>query len=313
MTVKRLGKRSVAAARAAWSRVLGAPAAMSVPASTVKGENEAWWADYAAAARQGFDRLHLLLSFDCDRHEDADVVLTVDSWLRERNLARTYAVPGVMLKQAADVYARLAQDGARFINHGGRAHTEYRDGRYWSVTFYDRFSEAEAAEDIEAGHQAVLEVTGQRPIGFRAPHFGLLKTREQRENVYRTLRRLGYRFSSSTLPGAATDGPMVDVGGLAEFPCSGSWAYPQVVFDSWSCVESPYRAVVTAAHGEAMLQTIVGLTGLGVTGVLNWYADPSHLGDGDGFRRALDKAVDLSVPGIGFEELLPESSFERQK
>ncbi len=50
------------------------------------------WQSYSDLARvQGFDRLYLLLSFDCDRHEDADVAEMVDGWLAERGIPRTYA------------------------------------------------------------------------------------------------------------------------------------------------------------------------------------------------------------------------------
>ncbi|RAU21829.1 hypothetical protein CU669_11015 [Paramagnetospirillum kuznetsovii] len=263
------------------------------------------WQAYGALARaQGFDRLYLLLSFDCDRHEDAEVVEMVDGWLVERGIPRTYAVPGVMLTEAAEIYRKLASKGARFINHGGRAHVEFRDGRYWSCTFYDRFSEAEVAQDIAAGHEAVIAVTGQIPTGFRAPHFGLLDN-SQREYIYNTLRAMGYRFSSSSLPELGlAKGPLVDVGGLVELPCSGSWVAPHIILDSWSHVRSPVDPVVTAAYGNIMMETCAELFKHRQVGVLNWYADPSHVAQGDVFRRCLDAIGDHGIKAIGFEDLL---------
>ncbi len=270
-------------------------------------ENENWW---RAASRQtaqlGLKYPAFLISFDCDRPEDAVAAVHVDRWLRERDISRVYAVPGVMLYQERDTYARLASDGATFINHGGRAHAEFRNGRYWSVTFYDRFTEEETADDIMAGHRAVQDVTGQIPTGFRAPHFGLLKTGEQRENIYRILREMKYRFSSSTLPPVMIEqcGAAHDKNGIVEIPCSGGWHTPTVILDSWSHIQSPYYPVVTETYEQIMIRTFANIKNLGLPIFLNWYADPSHLGNGDGFKRALDKALECGFSGIDFTELL---------
>ncbi len=297
-----VGCKALAKARECLERAMGRPAALA----TAPPENERRWRAYGRlAAAQGLDRLYLVLSFDCDRPEDSDAVERVDAWLTGRGIPRTYAVPGAVLTAASGIYRRLAENGACFLNHGGRPHAEFREGRYWSITFYDRFDDRQAAEDIQAGHDAVTKVTGQTPVGFRAPHFGLLKTTEQREKIYGPLRRMGYRFSSSSLPELALDaGPVIDVGGLVEIPCSGSWAWPTVVLDSWSHIRDPHDPFVTPAYGEALAETALRLAGMKVGGVLNWYADPSHLIEDETFPRALDRVLAAGVRPVGFEELI---------
>ena len=259
----------------------------------------------ALAQQQGFDRLTILLSFDCDTPDDIPAAEQLDTWLRARNIPAAYAVPGAMLQRGSEVYRRIADAGAEFINHGALPHTEWRDGRYWSVTFYHEMSPHQVVEDIQRGHEIVKQVIGKTPIGFRAPHFGNFQKPEQREVVYTVLRELGYAYSSSTLPELGfRHGPALDVGGLWEFPLSGTIAAPYSVFDSWSYVLSPYQPVVKEEYGDLFIQTLARLLDLGVCGVLNYYVDPAHVVQAPVFYRALEFLLARGVPAIRFDQVL---------
>ena len=128
---------------------------------------------YGKLARNaGLDRLWLVLSFDCDTLEDAAVAWDVHERLMGLGVLASYAVPGEILERGADVYGRIAETGAEFLNHGYKEHTILRDGVYTSTLFYDRITPDEVTADIHAGHAAVEAVTGREPVGFRTPHFG---------------------------------------------------------------------------------------------------------------------------------------------
>lgn len=264
------------------------------------------WRQYDQLARaQGLDRLYLLLSFDCDTPEDIAAAAELDHWLAGLGLRRTYAVPGEQLIQGAETYRRLAESGADFINHGQRPHTEFRDGCYRSVTFYNEMTPEEVAQDIRLGHQTCLEVLGRPPRGFRAPHFGYYQKPDQREVLYHELRNLGYEFSSSTVPQLAfQQGPLIDVGELFEIPLSGSIGAPYSLLDSWNHVVSPEHPTVTDQYGELFVQTVDGLLNMDVAGILNYYVDPAHVRGTATFDRVIRYAVERELSSLGFSELL---------
>jgi len=264
------------------------------------------WRHYARKVRQvGLDRLYLVLSFDCDTPEDIVAAERIDDWLRARGVKATYAVPGQQLEQGAAVYRRLADQGADFINHGARPHAERRDGRYWSVTFYHEMSSAEVVDDVRRGHEIVQRVIGRMPLGFRAPHFGLFQEPAQLALLHQTLRELGYRYDTSTVPlFGLRRGPVSDVGGLYEVPLSGSYHSPLDVLDSWGRIRSPYEPVITDEYADSFIETVDQLLRRQTPGVLNYYVDPAHVADSDAFYRALSHVVERGVPTLHYGELL---------
>jgi hypothetical protein len=268
---------------------------------------------YGSLARaQGLNQLYVLLSFDCDTSEDIAAAEYLDSWLRPRDIKATYAVPGAQLQEGADIFRKLAEMGSDFINHGARPHAEWRDGRYWSITFYHEMSPQEVVEDITNGHEIFCRILQRTPVGFRAPHFGLFQAPEQRELIYSTLRNLGYRYSTSTLPELGLNhGPMVDMGELWEIPLSGSYASPFEILDSWSYVESPYNPTVKPEYVSYFMQTVEQLLVLGVSGVLNYYVDPSHVYKAEAFYRAIEYLLEKKVQTIKFGWLLERAKRTR--
>jgi hypothetical protein len=257
------------------------------------------------AQMQGFDRLYIILSFDCDSPEDIPAAKIIHSYLNERGLKGTFAVPGHLLKEGADVYRRLSEDGADFINHGALPHVEKRNGRYWSKTFYNEMSVGEVIEDIKDGHQIFNSVIGHPPIGFRAPHFGTILNPLLIKNIYRVLQELKYQYSSSTMPiSGYRFGPVQKINGLHEIPLSGSYNHPLDVLDSWSNVISPYNPIVKNEYAVQLIQTVEHLMNLNVGGVLNYYVDPAQVIENESFFRALDFLVERDVPSLYYPELI---------
>lgn len=265
-----------------------------------------FWRHYnRLSCRLGLRRLYLILSFDCDTREDIKAADEVDAWMCKHRIKRTYAVPGEQLKRGAKVYHRLAEDGADFINHGALPHAEWRENRYWSINFYNQMSYEEVSKDIRLGHEMVRQVTGRPPTGFRAPHFGLFQKPEQLKWLHNILKELGYRYSTSTLPKFGLyHGPVWNKGGLWEVPLSGSYRSFLTLLDSWGYVASPYQPVVQDEYTKIFIQTVEQLLGLGVSGVLNYYVDPSHVYKSGAFFRALEYVVERQLPTLNYEELL---------
>jgi len=257
------------------------------------------------ARMQGFDRLYLILSFDCDSPEDIPAAKIIHSYLNERGLKGTFAVPGHLLKEGANVYYQLSEEGADFINHGALPHVEKRDGRYWSKTFYNEMPIDEVIQDIKSGHQIFRSVFGHSPIGFRAPHFGTILDPSLIKKIYQTLNSLNYQYSSSTMPiSGFRFGPVQKIGRLHEIPLSGSYDRPLDILDSWSNVISPYNPVVKNEYAAQLIQTINHLTSLNIGGVLNYYVDPAHVVKNESFFRALDFLVENDIPSLHYRELI---------
>ena len=159
--------------------------------------------NYARLAKgQRLRRSYFILSFDCDTDLDIAVAESVHSRLAEIGIVPVYAVPGQLLEKGADVYRRIADSGAEFINHGYYVHTHFHpDTRiYMSSFFYDRLSPETILDDIQRGHQAHLAVLGKAPRGFRVPHFATFQRPAHLNFLHNALERMGYQYSSSTMP-----------------------------------------------------------------------------------------------------------------
>lgn len=261
---------------------------------------------YGKLARAvGLDRLYLVLSFDCDTDEDAAAIEQLAPDLARRGIRASFAVPGIQLQRGAATYRRLAEEGAEFMNHGALPHAEWRDTRYYSITFYSEMTPEAVVEDMHAGHRIVKEVTGRTPMGFRAPHFGCFQAPEQLDLVYGAARRLGYRYCSTTIPEyALTRGPFYDAGGLWEVPLFGSYRYPPTLLDSWTYLASYERYALKDEYYELFEETVRRLTEERIPGLLSFYVDPAHVVGQAPFLRALDVIRDRGVPSLQLRDVV---------
>ncbi len=251
------------------------------------------------------NELLIILSFDCDTPGDALAAQALDAQLARRGIARHYAVPGQMLLEARSSYRGLAQNGAVFLNHGGRTHAEKQGDRYVAVTFYEQMTADDAAADMREGHRIVNDVIGIAPRGFRAPHFGSFQQPEQRKLVYDTARSLGYRFCSDTLPASAyARGPVFDVGGLYEFPLTGSPTDPYTILDSWNYLADRVDYRLLEDFFVRFAATVDFFADRRLPALLNFYVDPSHVANDSYFLDAVDYAIGRGARFAGFEDVL---------
>lgn len=264
------------------------------------------WRHYAESSHDaGLCTVKLILSFDCDTREDAKVVWDVHARLSDMGVQPAYAVPGALLRQGAQVYRRIAETGAEFLNHGGVSHTYFDDsaGRYRSCFFYDELAPTQVAQDIVEGDEIVRDVLGASPKGFRTPHFGTYQKPRQLRFLHNTLKQLGYRYSSSTAPyWAMRKGPMFDDFGIVELPVTGIASRPLSIFDTWAYFEAPGRLFEPADYAreaQALARSFKGHQ----CGLLNIYADPSHIFDSDHFFDAIATLCTVG-PSVHFADIV---------
>lgn len=261
---------------------------------------------HAAMAHQaGLRGVNVIMSYDCDTPEDATAALRLFDQLEKRRIPAAFAVPGAMLREAAEVYGSLAKRGAAFLNHGALPHAEFRDGRYHALTFYNEMSDQQVVQDMTEGHRLVTEVTGSAPRGFRAPHFGYFQKPEQRALVYRVAREHRYAFCSDTLPATGYEkGPIFDVGGLVEIPLSGSYADPHTILDSWNYLADVVNFRLREDYLTLFSQTVDFFASRKLPALLNYYVDPAHVIGSDTFINAIDHAQDRGVRFVSFDQLI---------
>lgn len=239
------------------------------------------------AKKAGLRKTYFVLSFDCDTYEDFEVAWDVHSRLMDMNVKPVYAVSGELLRRGEKIYRRIAETGAEFINHGSKEHTYFdsASGNYKSCFFYDQLNNDQIEEDIVNGGVIVKEVLGIEPKGFRTPHFGTFQGPEHLNFLYQVLSGRNYQFSSSTMPYLGfRKGPVLKRNGILEFPVSGMWSRPLNVLDSWNFFRAPER--VSANEDNYYWENIKIISYFERTnsaGILNFYADPSHIAHSDIF------------------------------
>lgn len=266
------------------------------------------WERYGELCRQaGVGGPYFVLSFDCDTEDDARAAWDVHAHLMDLGVMPTYAVPGELLQRGEAVYRRILENGAEFINHGYREHTYFDTARgaHASCFFYDQLPRETVRADIIDGDRNLREVLGVQARGFRAPHFGTFQQPSQLAFQHGVLKELGYAFSTSTVPlWAYRFGPAFRRFGVLELPVSGMASRPLRILDSWTCFAAPNRRFGPAdylAEGGAAAERFAGL---GV-GVLNFYADPSHIHDRPEFFAAVARWAQVARP-VTYSQLLSE-------
>lgn len=235
----------------------------------------------ALARRAGLRAPHFLLSFDCDTDADSAVALALHGRLRSGGLSPLYAVAGEVLDAASDTYKAIAEDGGIFLNHGFRRHAalDIETGDVTSTYFYGDVPADEWQTDVRRGDEAVRDILGQQPDGFRTPHFASFERPADLATLWQFLRQLGYSFSSSTRPlFGLRHGPFFARAGITEFPVSGCLSEPGQILDSWGLVRSGGG---TTDRLQAELRAYLQLMQTGAPLLLNLYLDPGDVAGDD--------------------------------
>lgn len=254
------------------------------------------------ARQQGIDKLYLILSFDCDTEADYDVALDVHERLLDMGVWPSYAICGELLEKGADVYQKIHASGAEFLNHGGRRHTYFDDKvqDYRPCFFYNQQDEATLIEDIDYGDRAVTSVLGEKPVGYRAPHFGTFQTKANVSFIHEQARKLGYKYCSTTVPAYGLhNGPAKETSGITEFPVSGQGGDPFSILDSWGFI---VRNASPVSYKEEALRALKFYKQAGA-GILNYYADPSHVAGNEDFFEVISLWKQVAEP-VSYKQLL---------
>ncbi|MGI9498846.1 MAG: polysaccharide deacetylase family protein [Geminicoccaceae bacterium] len=277
---------------------------IDTPASHGVEANARVYDAYADQARAlGLDDIRLFLSFDCDTDRDPKAALEVMTLLDALGIKATFAVPGAALRRSAEIYRRLMDRGAEFMNHGDRPHAAWQDDRFVSVTFYESMSFEEVEADIRKGHETMHEVLGIRPLGFRAPHFGHFQEPDQLGLVHRVARDLGYRYCSTTLPSyGLAHGPAHDTGGIVELPTFGTIRSPVSLLDSWSHLSDRRDYALSDMYETLLIETVDAFSRLELPALLTWYVDPAHVAGQAAFERSMQELARRRVPSLGAME-----------
>lgn len=258
--------------------------------------------------KKNINELYFILSFDCDTHEDADYALEIHEKLKNIGITPVYAVPGQMLEKNAEIYKKLAEQGAEFMNHGYYEHTYFDEsfGDYKSNFFYDELEYRVIEEDITLGDKAVTEIIGKKPIGYRAPHFGVFQKSNQLKFIHKILKKLNYFYSSSTTPYYAyKDGAIFDRFGVLEFPVTGTIKRPMDILDTWAYFKAPDRVKNSTDYIDDINELLEYYKKNSITGIVNIYADILHIYDSKEFFEAM-KILSESCKNISYQELLRE-------
>ena len=113
------------------------------------------------------------------------VVPRILDFLQEHSQKITFFVVGQDAAQEKNraAIASIAQAGHEIGNHSFR-----------HEPWLHLYSPEKLEEEFQRAEEAILDVTGQRPVGFRGPGFSLS------DQVLHTLHRRGYEYDCSTFP-----------------------------------------------------------------------------------------------------------------
>lgn len=250
----------------------------------------------ALSRRAGLRKPCFVLSFDCDTDLDSAVAPALHARLRASGLSPLYAVAGEVLEAGAASYRDICRDGAVFLNHGFRRHAAHdtATGAVTSTYFYNGDNVDDWQRDIRLGHDAVGDILGRQPDGFRTPHFASFERPQDLSRLWALLTEMKYRHSSSTRPlFALRHGPFFRRSGVVEFPVSGCISQPEQILDSWGIVRNgggtPDRLLSELRAYRKHMET-------GQPVFLNIYMDPADIADQDEIIETLGSFAPFSVP-----------------
>lgn len=255
---------------------------------------------------RGIDKIYFILSFDCDSHEDAKYALEVQNKLLGMGIIPIYAVPGQMLEKNESIYKEISQMGSSFMNHGYYEHVYFDNnaGDYRSNFFYDELPLSKIEEDISLGDKTVTKVIGKKPIGFRAPHFGVFQKKSELKFITDILNKLKYKYASSTIPYYAFRyGSMFEHNNIKEFPVTGMLDNPMAILDSWGYFRAPDRIKNKEDYSKDILALVEYYKQNNINGIINLYADILHIHDSPEFFEAMKILSDQCI-NITYEELI---------
>jgi peptidoglycan/xylan/chitin deacetylase (PgdA/CDA1 family) len=258
---------------------------------------------------------YLVVSFDCDTPDDARAAGAIAEWFRERGIPAVFAVPGRSIEGAEAAYTSIAKSGFEFLNHGYAEHAAYdvERERYYSITFYDKMAAEQIRQDIIDGDTCIRRYLGLTPLGFRAPHFGSFQKKEQLEIIYTTLSKLGYSYATTTMPeyGLRKGALFQAYNGIIEFPLTGTYDNPHVILDSWQFLAAPQRVYTADDYVNQFRKMVDFFSGRDLPCILNYYVDPIHVIDFEGFFGCVEYALQRGLKAATYSQILSRLNVDR--
>lgn len=224
------------------------------------------------------DSKYFLISFDCDVQEDIDCLPHLLHQLKSIGIKPSLAIPGELIEQNLELIKKLYKEHEiEFINHGYFIHTEIYDKIYVSTKSYKYDLDSKILEDIELGHNVLVEKLNYKPQGFRAPHFGELNF-DLRNKINKKITQLGYFYSSSTIyDHIILNGPVSNLNGIIELSVTGCLNKLFKMLDSWTFLKSglkksnEFETQLNSNKNFFLLSSDINY--------MNIYVDPSHIID----------------------------------
>ncbi len=212
----------------------------------------------------------VILSFDCDLKEDVEAFLKIVSIMKQYGIVGSFACIGRYVEEYPDHHIALAEAGHEIMNH---THTHPNHKILNPNKYFNQLSDKEILNEIRMAHEIIDSTLGVKCIGFRSPHFGSLHTKR----VYGILRKLGYKYSSSTI---ATRTPSLglpfEVGSVMEIPLTPSLKQAFTCPETWAIMRAPKKRYNTTNEYITELESILAL-GINRIPVLNFYFDPCDM------------------------------------
>ena len=187
------------------------------------------------------EEFSVCLSFDCDLPEDIKALPKLLALLKKYCIKASFACIGKWIEKFPAIHKRIVREGHEIINHT----YSHPDNEVLSPTkFFNKLPYDKQKEEIKKCHEACRKILNYSPVGFRTPHFGRLHC----DSVYKILKELGYRYSSSTVLVRSKASQPFDVNGILEIPMMTCPTHFFPLFDTWHCYRSPVPA--HPARGE---------------------------------------------------------------
>lgn len=233
------------------------------------------WPDSLARVATTRDPRTTLITIDVEDHGPTDrpprfrtALAPLLDALRDRRVTATFFVVGTLVPTWADELTQLTADGHEIGLHG---HTH---------RFLKTLGPATFRDELRAGREAIANVTGSPPVGFRAPYFSLTADTPWAPDI---LTEEGFVYSSSVLPAW---NPQAGMPGVPKTPFrwpSGLVEFPVPVFG----VRSLGLPVLGGAYLRLLPSSIVRLAERSSRDVGRWtYAHPYDFdADEQFFRR----------------------------
>ena len=236
---------------------------------------------YTSFNKLKLDNNYFIFSLDCDTIEDLKFISKLHDKLNGLNILPTYAVPGELLLKDVTLFKNLKKKGAEFINHGYNLHTHYdtTNKKYLSTHFYKDYTDSQIEIDIKKGHDTITKLFNEQPIGFRTPHFGTLNNNKKKNQIYKVLSNLNYKFSTSNTPlDSFWNLPIHKLeNGLFEISLTGSFDRPHIILDSWNFKFANNRYFAEDDYFQQIYKIKKYFNSKNTYILINIYADPSHL------------------------------------